>query len=508
MKSYHRLSQVTKIDKSRAKSGKVINKNFIRTLCFNKWLIILLFLIANGGCKKLVVVEGPYTSINESNLFSNDATAISLMTSVYAKMSANSIFSGGLTSISFFSGLSSDEFSIYTGINDINLLGYYKNSLSSSNSNSSDLWLNVYPIIYITNTVIDGLSQSNSLTPSISQQLLGEAKFIRALCYFYLVNFYGDTPLALSTDYTVNASLARAPKDIVYGQIIEDLKSAKKLLSSNYIDKNLIVIGNERIRPIKWVASALLARVYLFMHDYINAETESTSIIQNTSLYNIDSDLNETFLKNSNEAIWQLQPVNYGWNTEDGRVFIIPNTGVSDAYPVYLSQFILNSFEANDYRRRYWVDSVNVDGIIYFYPYKYKSSTLGADITEYSMVFRLAEQYLIRSEARTMQGNMTGTTGGISDLDVIRHRAGLAGYSGGADKPSVLAAILHERQVELFSEWGHRWLDLKRSGNIDAVMSVVTPLKGGTWNTNWQLYPIPLGELQKTPKIKQNPGYE
>src|SRR5438552_17436425 len=108
------------------------------------------------------------------------------------------------------------------------------------------------------------------------------------------------------------------------------------------------------------------------------------------------------------------------------------------------------------------------------------------------MYLRLAEQYLIRAEARTQENNISSAQ---TDLNVIRSRAGLGPVTA-SDKASLLAAILHERQVELFTEWGHRWFDIKRTGTVDATMTVVTSQKGGTWNTNQQWYPIPQSELQ------------
>jgi hypothetical protein len=120
------------------------------------------------------------------------------------------------------------------------------------------------------------------------------------------------------------------------------------------------------------------------------------------------------------------------------------------------------------------------------------------------MVFRLAEQYLIRAEARAQQGNVSGSQ---SDLNAIRTRAGLPNTTAN-DKASLLTAIQHERQVEMFTEWGHRWFDLKRTGTIDAVMSVIAPAKGGgAWNSNKALLPLPLGDLQADQNLTQNPGY-
>ncbi len=88
------------------------------------------------------------------------------------------------------------------------------------------------------------------------------------------------------------------------------------------------------------------------------------------------------------------------------------------------------------------------------FPYKYKVYINPSPVTEYRMVLRLAEQYLIRAEARAQLGNITGPNGATADLNMIRERAGLPDYSGSEDQDAVLNAILQERRVELFSEWG------------------------------------------------------
>jgi hypothetical protein len=472
------------------------------------FLIVIFISFSNICCKKLVEVEAPYTNVNSDNLYANDATAIGALTGIYAKMSSTSIFNGGLTSMSFFPGLSADEYTLYSGVTDINLLSYYKNSLSSSITSTSSFWSRIFPVIYTANSAIEGLNSSKTLTSRVKQQLLGEAEFIRAFCYFYLINLYGDVPLILSTDYTINTNAYRSEKKMVWKQIIADLKSAKDLLATEFPDNTLLGFGNERVRPTQWAASALLARCYLYTSDYTSADSESTSIIDHKSLFNIIIDINEVFLRNSSEAIWQLQPVNAGWNTEDGRWFKISANGPSTSRPIYLSTNILNAFEMGDLRESNWINTITVASDTFHYPYKYKSAILGSEVTEYSMILRLAEQYLIRAEARAQMGNITGNDGALADLNIIRNRAGLEDYSGPTDQTSILATILHENQVEFFSEWGHRWLDLKRTGNVNAIMSTVALKKGGSWNTNWQLYPIPLVELQKSINVKQNPGYE
>lgn len=470
-----------------------------------KVLSILFLILSICSCKKLVEVDSPITSTTETNVYANDATAIAVLTGVYTNLSAGS-FAGGPNSISVISALSADELVLYNGLSTASsLMSYYLNALNSLNTGGADFWYQIYPKIFIVNSAIEGLSKSHSLSPKVKQQLLGEAKFLRAFFYFYLVNLYGDVPLLTSTDYKVNSVYFRTPQDKVYEQIISDLKDAQVLLTNEYVDGTVIKATSDRLRPNKWAATALLARSYLYIGNYLNAEIEATSVISN-ALYNLAS-LNDVFLKNSSESIWQLQPVNSGRNTEDGFFLIIPEMGLNDNNPVFLNKSFLKAFESGDQRSSNWIskytDTIANPNVDYYYPYKYKEGSFNAPVTEYLMVLRLGEQFLIRSEARAQQGDVTGSA---SDLNAIRSRAGLPNTSANT-KSSLITAIQHERQVELFIEWGHRWLDLKRSNIVDETMTKVTQEKGGVWSSNRKWYPIPIGELEKNPNLVQNTGY-
>jgi len=480
--------------------------------CWMSTLIIFSILLFNSSCKKLVETGPQSTSVNADNVYTNDATAAAVLNGIYTTMSqeAFSDFTGP-TAVPLYTGLSSDELTLYSGVYDPRFRAYYLNALQANNA-GFEFWNSAYPIIYDANAAIEGLAASNALTSAVKQQLTGEAKMVRAFFYFYLVNLYGDVPLVLNTNYKANATLARTPKAMVYKQIISDLQDAVSTLSTTYVGADALTATTERTRPTKWAAAALLARVYLFYgnlsgdaSNYVNAEQQATSVINNSAGYNLVTDLNGVFLANSNEAIWQLQPVIANINTQDAQVFILPETGPSSstANPVYLSNYLLNSFENGDLRKVDWVSSIKVSDTTYFYPSKYKIKTVGAPLTEYLMMLRLGEQFLIRAEARVQQSNLSGAQ---SDLNAIRARAGLANTTAN-DRQSLLAAILRERRVELFTEWGHRWLDLKRTGTVGTVMSVVTPQKGGTWNISAQLYPLPLTDLRSDPALVQNPGY-
>jgi starch-binding outer membrane protein, SusD/RagB family len=481
---------------------------------FNK-AILLFFLVISAGCKKLVTVPPPVTQLSSENVFTNNSTAASVLTGIYTEMAngpAVPTNGEGIDNIFLFCGVSSDELTLDGGSanGSVNLAQFYVNALTagSPTSQTPTIFSNCYNFLYTVNLTIEKLSGSTGLTPVLKQQLTGEALFMRAFLYFYLVNLYGDVPLTTSSDYTGNAGIAKSPQAAVYEQIISDLKTSQGLLGDGYVASDAMTTTTERVRPNKWAATALLSRVYLYNHSYDSAELEATAILNNTAMYDTVS-LNGVFLKNSIEAIWQLQPVNTGMNTNDAWVFILPSTGptsVGSLHPVYLSPGLLGSFEVGDERRYDWVDSVTVNGSVYYFPYKYKSATLNTPVTEYQMILRLGEQYLIRAEARALQNEVSGAQ---SDLNVIRGRAGLPGTLANT-QASLLTAIAHERQVELFTEWGHRWLDLKRNSQIDAVMGSpgnVCSQKGGTWNTNWQWYPLPAYDIIQDPQLTQNEGY-
>jgi hypothetical protein len=115
-------------------------------------------------------------------------------------------------------------------------------------------------------------------------------------------------------------------------------------------------------------------------------------------------------------------------------------------------------------------------------------------------VLRLAELFLIRAEANAQLNNVSNA---VDDLNVLRTRAGLDLLPNSLSQQDCLNAVYQERRVELFAEWGHRWFDLKRTGQADAVLGTMKP----AWKSSAVLYPIPFGEIQLNPLLTQNAGY-
>lgn len=462
----------------------------------------MFFAVTVIGCKKFVNIPPPTTQIVTENVFTNSSAATAAMTSIYSQMEN----AADPYSIALDNGLLADELTNYS--TDIPLSEFYENAMLAKDIGNP--WEDAYSYIYQANAVINGLNTYSGIPASVSSQLIGEAEFTRAFWYFYLTESYGPVPLAISTNYTINSILGRSSQSSVYQQIIADLKDAENKLSVNYVDETDTVLTNDRVRPNRWTAAALLARAYLYTASFDSAEQQASLVINNSSLYGLCSSLDSVFLQNSREAIWQIPPPqpSSAASTTDGNGFILtsaPQTGGTSNVAT-ISPQLLGTFENNDNRVQDWIGVFTTSNMNYYFPYKYKVNQLNATgtATEYTMVLRLAEQILIRAEARVQQGDLSDA---ILDLNLIRNRAGLAAYSGPTSKDSILSSILHERQVELFTEWGNRWFDLKRTNMINSVMSIVTPAKGGTWNTAGALFPVPLSEMSADPNLGQNPGY-
>jgi hypothetical protein len=447
-------------------------------------LLVSLLLIGSPGCEDFVEIDPPTTDLIKKTVFEDENTAEAAMLDLYYSLKTLGFSSGSLMSITYLTSVYSDEqLNYYTGSPGLTipLEQFAENDLLVNNSYVLSLWSEMYKCIYKANSMLEGIS-SSSIPEDVKKQLEGEAKFIRAFNYFYLVNLFGDVPLILSTDYRVNSDIGRTLEVEVYQQIINDLKDAADRLPDSYTFAN-----EERVRANKFVAKALLARAFLFNKDWENAESAAAEVINASSLYELATDLTQVMTKNNKEAIWQL------WNDYyPNELLTFYIFGSSPFYGALRPEFIEN-FEVNDKRLINWIGNSNG----YYFARKYSSFTL----TEYSTVIRLSELYLIRSEARAQLEDIAGSQ---DDLNTIRLRAGL-GETSASDQGSLLLSIDEERERELFTEWGHRWFDLKRTNKADQVLGPLKP----QWSATDLLLPIPEYEIRNNASLKgaQNPGY-
>jgi hypothetical protein len=446
-----------------------------------------------GACKKFLQIDPPVSTVVSEAVYKSDETVISAMNGIYHQVKSSAFAGGSYESIGVLAGYTSDELVNYYQNSAYD--EFYKNALTPINAVNQVLWSSLYKTIYSCNAMLEGLANSDGVSVHVKRQLEGEAKFIRAFAHFYLVNLYDDVPLVLTTDYRINQIAGRTTANKVYEQIIADLLSAQSILSEDYP-------SSERVRVNKAAASGMLARVYLYRGFWDKAVTQANYVL-NDNRYSLEPDLKKIFLNNSREAIWQLLNPGGLPSTREGE-FLILTGAPTISNPASLNINLVNAFEAADKRNTDWVGIVTSGSNTYYYPYKYKLRTnVGATTKEYSMVLRLAEIYLIRAEARAKQNQLAAA---IADVDAIRNRAGLpliALTSPNISQADLLLAIERERRFELFTEWGHRWLDLKRVNRATVLLN-----SKPNWNATDVLFPIPENEMRNNPNLKpQNPGY-
>lgn len=456
---------------------------------YNK-ISFLLILCFFSSCEDFVEVEAPDHQLPVAVVFENQETARSAMLGIYYQLFRSVAFSNGHTSsVTALAGLSAGTLTPVDATNTV-FTEFLQHEVLPQNPNNQNLWSSAYQVVYMINSFLEGLEASDSLPEELANQLRGEALFVRGFTYFYVRQLYGKAPLIVTSDYRLNASAASNTPEEIRIQILADLQTAESLLSDAYPQQ-------ERTNVNRYVVKALLARIALYEENWELALQYSNEVIAQTALYSLEENVNNVFLANSQEAIWQISPLGGGNSTTNTHEWTI----FSSAFPqLRLTAGFENNFETGDLRKEYWIEQHPENST--YRPYKYKAGNTGSAITEYSMVLRLAEQYFIRAEAQAQLGNMQDA---IANIDYIRERAGISLITQTQPNITVedfLTLLLEERQRELFAEWGHRWLDLWRTQNAALVFS-----ESSFWEPTDKLYPIPEDERIQNPNLTQNPGY-
>lgn len=456
------------------------------------------------SCKKFIDVPAPKMSLPADKVFSDSAATLSSVLELYSREVVELL--------NIYPSLSADEVimppSSLMGaiVNAPNMQGNTLSVIADGAVNGFSVAARIYHPLYqkinTANLCIAGISSSTAYSEAYKNQLIGECKFWRAWSYFYLMNLFGNVPLNLSPDLQTNKNLSNTPTAELYRQIIEDLTDARNRLSATNM-------STEKIRVNKATATAMLARVYFYQQNWPAAYAEANSLLTSTT-YSLENDLATVFLKTSKETIFQIQTVNNGAPTLTGVTlipsFYAPLSGV--LLNSYVNPNLLSSFQTGDLRKSKWTATFLDFSTFqsYVYPSKYKQNNASISGNEYVVMFRLAELYLIRAEAAA---NLNMLAEAEEDLFAVRKRAGLTTRVALPDLPTALAALEQERRLELFSEFGDRWLNLKRTGRIHTVLPVT---KVGTvpdykWEAYQALYPIPSQEIFANRNIKQNPDY-
>lgn len=362
------------------------------------------------------------------------------------------------------------------------------NNISANNVLLLYYWQALYKGIYRANfflETVDKLDESDFNRPARKNEVMAEARYLRAYGYYSLVTRWGGVPIL--TEPTTD-KVARSSEEEVWNFIIEDLKyaaeNASDFSSPSYVSKP--------------AAKALLARVYLATKNYAEAERLAEEVIAN-SKFNLSENYDDIFTNKSNsERIFHLNST-----STDGTSMayflianvILPSTGKQTnggRFELPIDNSLAAAFSDTDERKATTLQPIQFGGADYFMAYKYR---LSADGSNAWTVSRIAEMYLISAEARAEQNNLDGA---LERLNDVRTERGLAATTASSVADFRLQ-IEQERRLELAVE-GHRWYDLIRTGRAIEVLPNVT-------SENQLRYPIPLAEITVNELLTQNPGY-
>jgi hypothetical protein len=352
------------------------------------------------------------------------------------------------------------------------------NQLRADNSSVDEIWNAIYDGINRVNQILLKVPALTDLDDTEKNEILGEAHFLRALHYHNLVKLWGGVPIRLTPITTVEeaSQAVRASVDEVYQQIESDLNEAGTLITSTEPTTQATVNA----------VHALKARVALYQADYPTALAEADAVTDR-SLAPAYSDLfdpdgidtpEDIFKVIFTPAQFNLEGFYYNSEDFDGRGEVAP------------TQDLFDSYEPGDARLA-WSITPTGDGALSGSKWP---TTIGAEDIH---AIRYAEVLLIKAEAQARANDLAGA---VDTYNLLRVRAGLAPHVLGADvttQAEVLAAIEHERRVELAME-GDRWPDLVRLGTAVAVLGIPD------FQTLW---PIPQSERAVAPGLTQNPGY-
>lgn len=443
----------------------------------------------SSSCDSFVAVDLPNNQLTGEVVFQDQTTADAAMRNVYTSLRDSGILTGSAFGLSYRLGCYADELDFYGSASNTTH-DFYNNSLLPLNQAVKTFWNTTYNQVYAVNAVLEGVTASTKIPQEDANRLKGEALFVRALLHFYLVNLFGDIPYITTTDYQMNKSVSRKTTQEAYQRIVADLETALALLPENYY-------GTGRARPNKATVYALMARTYLYTGAWAEASNAASAVLNQTILYADEPDIKKVFLKGCKETIWQLPPNPEGKNTFEAASFTIL---AAPPATVALTASLVQSFSNTDLRKTAWIGSIANNTTRFYFAKKYGQFNPGSVSTEYSIIFRLAEMYLVRAEARAQQGE---TINALDDLNHVRQSAGLLALNS-LNQPQLLTAIMNERRLELFTEFGHRFFDLKRTGTLDPALE---GSKSG-WNSTDRLFPIPEDELSLNPNLlPQNTGY-
>lgn len=483
-------------------------------------------IIILAGCTDMDLI--PNSNLSPENFFKSEADAKAAVYGAYAVFLGNDIYNQ-FWEVLQSQGADDSEWGGGRTTNNLDKNALDKFQYDSNTNLIYALWANHFNIINRTNFAIENIAamSGDAISEQARKQLIGEAKFLRGLAYFNLVQTYGGVPLVLSQTVSLEGlEVPRNTPDECYKQIIEDLKEAESVLPrvqdipSGYLG-----------RATKGSAAGLLASVYLTTGDYQNVASKTSEIMQmGYSLWDDYADNYDLDKENGKESLYEAQYIrntpgvagsNYSGFYRPPFVNINGWVGYGDN-PVTRNHY--ECYEEGDLRRDinvrlYTIEEYPNMSTNYEFPcYVNKFQDLSplalrsAGSENNYPIIRYSEILLMRAEA--LNAINLSDAEAYELVNIVRRRAfgkpmnaaSDIDISGGLTKDEFIDVILDERRKEFAFE-GKRRFDLLRTGKLKEAMMKQNPEIGAIIAAKHDLLPIPISELDANRLMEQNPGW-
>lgn len=473
-----------------------------------------------SGCN--ILDKEPLTTLAPSNFFKSAEDAEASLAAVYDGLQLKGCYAEVLMLMG--SMPTDDGTSANTDVFVLETLNW-----NSSTGQVYDMYRDAFQMVNRANATIKYVPGISDMNSSRRDQIVGEAKFLRALAYFNLVRLYGGVPLRLEPTESGAPSvlnLPRASADEVYAQIVGDLTDAVAAAP----------VSNPT-RATRGAANALLARVQLTRRDWAAAKNAANAVLTGGGGYSLAPSFNSLFpADNRGESIFEIQ---FSGNTDAGTFHTLPDVIMPNPPATYsFKKFNLptaNLLQAadtvNDLRwsaqgttnagrnhASYVQRGTGTGDNVGPFCYKWRSSGNNFNSPDNSYLLRYADVYLMYAEATNEQSGPSQDV--LDKLNQVRQRAGLNPLTmsspQAASKQALRREIELQRRLELAFE-GERWFDLVRYARHEAAdpsadhawtaLDEIANKRNGVRDQTRLLLPIPLSELNTNTQIQQNAGY-